>query len=182
MAAKKQEISDSLFGTLNEHQRFLIRQSWLHIEYLELLITEIEERVDSLLQNYKEELELLLTIPGIKKDTAAIIIAEIGVDMTQFPTSQNLASWAGVSPGNKESAGKRYSTKTVKGNPHIKSALCEAAWAVSRSRNRWLATKYWSIAARRGKKKALVAISHRMLRIIYSMLINKEPYKEMQIS
>jgi transposase len=182
MAEKKQKITDSLFGTLNEHQIFLIRQSWQHIIYLESLIAEIEERVDTLLKNYQEELNLLLTIPGIKKDTAAIIIAEIGVDMGQFPTSQHLASWAGVSPGNKESAGKRYSTKTVKGNPHIKSALCEAAWAVSRCRNRWLATKYWSIAARRGKKKALVAISHRMLRIIYSMLINKERFKEYQVS
>ncbi|RKJ23761.1 IS110 family transposase, partial [Butyricicoccus sp. 1XD8-22] len=73
------------------------------------------------------------------------------------------------------------STRTVKGNPHIKSALCEAAWAVSRSRNRWLANKYWSLASRRGKKKALVAISHRMLRAIYSMLMNKEPYKEPQV-
>jgi transposase len=146
------------------------------------LISEIEERVDSLLKNYKEELELLLTIPGIKKDTAAIIIAEIGVDMGQFPTSQHLASWAGVSPGNHESAGKRKSSKTTKGNPHIKSAMCEAAWAVSRCRNRWLAAKYWSIAARRGKKKALVAISHRMLRIIYSMLSKKEPFREMQVS
>ncbi|NRD78030.1 IS110 family transposase [Bacillus sp. BRMEA1] len=182
LKAKKQMISDSLFGTLNEHQRFLIRQSWQHIEYLEKQITEIEERVDLLLQNYQEELQLLMTIPGVKKDTAAIIIAEIGVDMRQFPTSQNLASWAGVSLGNKESAGKRFSTKTVKGNPHIKSALCEAAWAVSRCRNRWLATKYWSIATRKGKKKALVALSHRMLRIIYSMLINKESFKEMQIS
>ncbi|WP_042454628.1 IS110 family RNA-guided transposase [Neobacillus dielmonensis] len=182
MAGKKQKITDSLFGTLNEHQIFLIRQSWQHIIYLESLISEIEERVDNLLKNYQEELSLLLTIPGIKKDTAAIIIAEIGVDMGQFPTSQHLASWAGVSPGNHESAGKRKSTRTTKGNPHIKSAMCEAAWAVSRCRNRWLAAKYWSIAARRGKKKALVAISHRMLRIIYSMLINKEPFKEKQIS
>jgi transposase len=180
MSGKKQMITDSLFGTLNEHQRFLIRQSWQHIEYLESLISEIEQRIDTLLQDYQEELHLLLTIPGIKKDTAAIIIAEIGIDMGQFPTSQHLASWAGVSPGNHESAGKRKSTRTVKGNPHIKSALCEAAWAVSRCRNRWLATKYWSLAARRGKKKALVAISHRMLRVIYSMLINKEPFKEMQ--
>lgn len=182
MAGKKQKITDSLFGTLNEHQIFLIRQSWQHIIYLESLISEIEERVDSLLKNYKEEVELLLTIPGIKKDTAAIIIAEIGVNMGQFPTSQHLASWAGVSPGNHESAGKRKSSRTTKGNPHIKSAMCEAAWAVSRCRNRWLAAKYWSIAARRGKKKALVAISHRMLRIIYSMLLKKETFKEMQIS
>lgn len=182
MAGKKQLITDSLFGTLNEHQRFLIRQSWQHIVYLESLISEIEARIDILLENYKEEMDLLLTIPGIKKDNAAIIVAEIGVDMGQFPTSQHLASWAGVSPGNHESAGKRKSTKTTKGNPHIKSAMCEAAWAVSRCRNRWLSTKYWSIAARRGKKKALVAISHRMLRIIYSMLINKEPFKEMQFN
>lgn len=181
MSGKKQLITDSLFGTLNEHQIFLIRQSWQHIIYLESLISEIEERIDILLKNYQEEMNLLLTVPGIKKDTAAIIVAEMGVDMGQFPTSQNLSSWAGVSPGNHESAGKRKSTKTVKGNPHIKVALCEAAWAVSRCRNRWLATKYWSIAARRGKKKALVATSHRMLRIIYSMLINKEPFKEMQI-
>ena len=182
LAPKKQRITDSLFGTINEHQIFLIRQSWQHIQYLETLISEIDERVDQLLQNYQEELQLLITIPGISKDTAAVIIAEIGVDMGQFPTSQHLASWAGVSPGNHESAGKRKSTRTVKGNPHIKSAMCEAAWAVSRSRNRWLANKYWSLAARRGKKKALVAISHRMLRVIYSMLLNKEPYKEPQMS
>lgn len=178
MKHKKQMITDSLFGTLNDHQVFLIKQSWQHIVYLESLISEIEERIDEILKNYKEEVELLLTIPGINKDSAAIIIAEIGVNMEQFPTSQHLASWAGVAPGNHESAGKRKSTKTTKGNPHIKTVLCEVAWAISRSRNRWLAAKYWSIAARRGKKKALVAISHRMLRIIYSMLINKEPYKE----
>ena len=178
---KKQRITDSLFGTINEHQIFLIRQSWHHIQYLETLISEIEERVEHLLQNYQEELQLLITIPGISKHTAAVIIAEIGVDMMQFPTSQHLASWAGVSPGNHESAGKRKSTRTVKGNPHIKSAMCEAAWAVSRSRHRWLANKYWSLASRRGKKKALVAISHRMLRVIYSMLLNKEPYKEPQL-
>ncbi|WP_144475931.1 IS110 family transposase [Cytobacillus oceanisediminis] len=182
MSAKKQLITDSLFGTINEHQRFLIKQSWVHIQQLEELISEIEKRIDGLLENYKEELTILLTIPGIKKDSAANIIAEIGVDMTQFPTSQHLASWAGVSPGNHESAGKRRSSRTTKGNPHIKSTMCEVAWAVSRCRNRWLAAKYWPLASRRGKKKALVAISHRMLRIIYSMLINKECYKEPQLS
>lgn len=182
MAHKKQMITDSLFGTLNDHQIFLIRLSWQHIIYIESLISEIEGKIDDFLENYKEELNLLVTIPGIKKDTAAVIIAEIGIDMDQFPTSQHLASWAGVAPGNYESAGKRKSTRTTNGNPHIKSAMCEAAWAVSRCRNRWLATKYWSLASRRGKKKALVAISHRMLRIIYSMLINKESFKETQLT
>jgi len=178
MAHKKQLITDSLFGTLNDHQLFLIKQSWMHIVYLEELISDIEKRIDVILINYKEEVELLITMPGIKKDTAAVIIAEIGVDMTQFPTSKHLASWAGLSPGNHESAGKRKSTRTVKGNPHIKSALCESAWAVSRSRNKILSVKYWSLAARRGKKKALVAIGHRMLTIVYHMLENKEPYHE----
>lgn len=149
---KKQQITDSLFGTINEHQLFLIRQSWHHIEYLETLTSEIEKRIEQILQSYQEELQLLITIPGIKKETAAVIIAEMGVDMEQFPTSQHLASWAGVSPGNHESAGKRKSTRTVKGNPHIKSAMCEAAWAVSRSRNRWLANKYWSLPSRRGNR------------------------------
>ncbi|MFC7372287.1 IS110 family transposase [Fictibacillus iocasae] len=178
MMPKKDHIVDSLFGTLNEHQTFLIKHSWEHIIYLEQAISRIEERMDDILVNYKEEMEILVTIPGIKKETAAIIIAEIGVDMTQFPTSQHLASWAGVSPGNYESAGKRKSTRTTKGNPHIKSAMCEAAWAASRCKNRLIANQYWSLASRRGKKKALVATSHRMLRIIYSMLINKEPYQE----
>lgn len=182
MAHKKQMITDSLFGTLNDHQIFLIRLSWQHIIYIESLISEIEGKIDDFLENYKEELNLLVTIPGIKKDTAAVIIAEIGVDMNQFPTAQHLASWAGVAPGNYESAGKRKSTRTTNGNPHIKSAMCEAAWAVSRCRNRWLAIKYWSLVSRRGKKKALVAISHRMLRIIYSMLINRESFKETQLT
>lgn len=114
MKHKKQYITDSLFGTLNEHQIFLIEQSWNHIMYLEKSILKIEDRIDLILVNYQEEVALLITIPGIKKDTAAVVIAEIGVDMNQFPTSQHLASWAGVSPGNHESAGKRKSTKTTK--------------------------------------------------------------------
>jgi transposase len=179
MAHKKQQIADSLFGTLTEHQLFLIKQSWMHITYLERLISDIDQRIDQLLEKYQEEMNLLITIPGIKKETASVIIAEIGANMKQFPTSKHLASWAGLSPGNHESAGKRKSTRTGKGNPHLKAALCEAAWAVSRSRNTRLSQKYWSLASRRGKKKALVAIGHRMLTIVYHMLLNKEPYHEL---
>jgi transposase len=92
MAHKKQLITDSLLGTLNDHQLFLIRQSWMHIVYLQDLISNIEKRIDQILINYREVVELLITMPGIKKDTAAVIIAEIGVDMAQFPTSKHLAS------------------------------------------------------------------------------------------
>lgn len=111
---KANTISESLFGTLNEHQIFMIRSSWDHIEYIERSIQELEKRIDVLLQSYQEEKEILLTIPGIKEHTAACIIAEIGTDMSQFPTSRHLASWAGVSPGNNESAGKKKAEKVFK--------------------------------------------------------------------
>jgi transposase len=173
-------IADSIFGTLDDHQIFMIRQSWDHIEYLEKSIQKLDEKIDSYLTKYQEEVELLQTMPGVSKVTAACIIAEIGTDMTQFPTSDHLSSWAGVSPGNHESAGKKKSTATVKGNPHIKTALCEAAWAASRSRKTKLSVKYWKIASRRGKKKALIALARNMLVIIYHMLSDKTKYKEEQ--
>lgn len=114
---KANTISESLFGTLNDHQIFMIRSSWNHIEYIEKSIQELEKRIDALLQSYQEEKELLLSIPGVKEHTVACIIAEIGTDMSQFPTSRHLASWAGVSPGNNESAGKKKVEKVFKEIP-----------------------------------------------------------------
>jgi transposase len=114
---KANTISESLFGTLNDHQIFMIRSSWNHIEYIEKSIQELEKRIDDLLQSYQEEKELLLSIPGVKEHTVACIIAEIGTDMSQFPTSRHLASWAGVSPGNNESAGKKKVEKVFKEIP-----------------------------------------------------------------
>lgn len=114
---KANTISEALFGTLNDHQIFMIRSSWNHIEYIEKSIQELEKRIDILLQSYQEEKEILLTIPGVKEHTAACIIAEIGTDMSQFPTSRHLASWAGVSPGNNESAGKKKAGKAFKEIP-----------------------------------------------------------------
>lgn len=156
----------------------MIRSSWNHIVYLEKSIQELEIRIDTLLQSYQEEKEILLTIPGIKDHTAACIIAEIGTDMSQFPTSRNLASWAGVSPGNNESAGKKKGSKSVQGNPHIKATLCEVAWAISRSKKTSMTSTLWSLAARRGKNKAIQAIAHKVLRIIYTLFINKQYYSE----
>ena len=175
---KAETISESLFGTLNEHQMFMIKSSWNHIVYLEKEIQELEKRIESIVSSYEEEKEILLSIPGIKDHTAACIIAEIGTDMNQFPTSRHLASWAGVSPGNNESAGKKKSSKSVQGNPHIKSALCEVAWAISRSKNTSMANVFWSLSARRGKKKALQAIAHKVIRIIYTLFLNRQYFSE----
>jgi transposase len=160
----------------------LIKSSWNHIEFLEKSIQELEIRIESILQSYQEEKEILLTIPGIKDHTAACIIAEIGKDMSQFPSSRHLASWAGVSPGNNESAGKKKSSKSAQGNPHIKSALCEVAWAISRSKNTSMSNTYWSLSARRGKKKALQAIAHKVLRIIYTLLLNRQSFSEPRLA
>ncbi|WP_305927807.1 IS110 family transposase [Bacillus mycoides] len=165
MMPKASQITDSLFGTINPHQIFLIRQSWNHILFLESSIQQLEDKIDEILLPYQEQVELLLTIPGVKKHSVACIIAQIGVEMDQFPSAHHLASWAGLSPGNHESAGKKKSTRTTKGNPHIQSTLCEVAWAISRTRHTWLSGKYWSLAARRGKKKALVAIAHKTIKV-----------------
>lgn len=179
---KADTISESLFGTLDEHQLFMIKCSWNHIEFLEKSIDDLEQKIETLLQSYQEEKEILLTIPGVKKHTVACIIAEIGTDMNQFPSSRHLASWAGVSPGNNESAGKKKGAKNVQGNPHIKSALCEVAWAISRSKDTSMSSVFWALSARRGKKKALQAIAHKVIRIIYTLLINKQPFSEPRLA
>lgn len=175
---KKQQVADSLFGTITPHQLELIRDCWEHIVFLEKSIASLEAKIDAHLQPYHEEYKLLQTIPGVSEATAAAIIAEIGVDMTQFPSAEQLSSWAGVAPGNHESAGKKKSTKSLKGNSHVKVALCEAAWAIARSRNNGLSTKFWKIASRRGKKKACIAVARKILVICYHILRDRQPYIE----
>ena len=114
--------------------------------------------------------ELLTTIPGIQQRSAEIILAEIGVDMTRFATPAHLASWAGLCPGNNESAGKHRSTHTRSGDPWLQSALVEAAWANIRTKDCYLAVRFWRIAKRRGQQRALIAIAHTLLIIIWHML------------
>lgn len=178
---KKQAVYDSLLGTLTEHELRLLRLLWKHVEELERLIEEVAQHIDRLLEPYREEVNLLMTMPGVKKQTAAVIIAEMGTDMSVFETPERAASWTGLSPGNHESAGKRKSTRTTKGNPHLRSALCEAAWSAARSKTHPLSRKFWSLAARCGKKKALIAIARRMLVIIFCMISRKEPFRQPQL-
>jgi transposase len=175
---KKEAISDSLFGTITPHQMDIIRDCWEHIEYLEKSLDQLEQKIEAHLAPYREEYKLLQTIPGVGQATAAALIAEIGVNMDQFPSADHLSSWAGLAPGNNESAGKKKSTKSLKGNTHTKVALCESAWAIARTRNNRLSMKFWKIASRRGKKKACIAVARNLLVIAYTMLKNKENYIE----
>ncbi|GIP16212.1 IS110 family transposase [Paenibacillus montaniterrae] len=176
---KVPSLIEALNGRIRAHHRAMIRMHLDHLDYLEQCIGELEQRIDELLCPYQEEIRLLITIPGVQKDTAASILAEIGTDMTVFPTEDHLASWAGVSPGNHESAGQKKSSKTNKGNKGLKSALCQAAWAAMKSRKTRLSSFYYRIVKRRGPKKANMALAHLLLRIIYHMLMNQVPYHEL---
>jgi transposase len=125
--------------------------------------------------------ELLTTIPGVAQRTAEIIIAEIGVDMTRFATPAHLSSWAGVCPGNNESAGKHRSTHTRHGSPWLQSALVEAGWSAVRTKNCYLAVRFWRIAKRRGQQRSLIAIAHTILVICWHMLSDGTVYTELGV-
>ena len=131
------------------------------------------------LHPFEEDLVLLDTIPGVGMRTAQDIVAEIGTDMERFPTAGHLASWAGMSPGNNESAGKKKSGKTTKGNKHLRTTLVEAARAASRTKDTYLSAQYKRLAARRGSKKAAIAVGHSILVIVYHMLKRHQPYNEL---
>jgi transposase len=122
---------------------------------------------------------LLESIPGIQATTAAVIIAEIGVDMSVFPSDKHIASWAGICPGNRQSGGKRLSGAITKGNPYLRSLLTQVAWAKSPTKNNYLSAQYHRLARRMGRKKAIVALAHSVLVIIYHVLRTKKPYADL---
>src|SRR5436305_9553724 len=139
---------------------------------IEQLMADIETQ----LSPYKEEQELLTSIPGISGTAAAIIIAEIGVDMEVFPSDKHLASWAGVAPGNRQSGGKRLSGAITGGNPYLRSVLTQVAWAVSHTKDNYLSAQYHRLARRLGRKKSIVALAHSILVINYLFLRIMKPY------
>jgi len=176
---KVPQLIDALNGRIRFHHRKMIQKHLKHLEYLEKEIEVLESDIAQLLSPYQEAVDLLVTIPGIQKDAAAGILAEIGCDMSMFPSEGHLASWAGVSPGNNESAGKKKSTRTRNGNKGLKSILCQAAWAAAKAKNSRLSSFYHRLVKRRGPKKANMAVSHLLLRIIYQMLLRNQPYSEL---
>lgn len=176
---KVPELLDALNGRVRKHHRRMMRMHMDHLLYIENQIAELEQEIDRLLQPYRESVTLIQTIPGIKEDAAAVILAEIGNDMSCFPSDAHLASWGGLSPGNNESAGKKKSTRTTKGNKSLKAVLCQAAWAASKTKGTRLASFFYRVQKRRGQKKATMATAHLLLRIIYHMLQDRVPYQEL---
>lgn len=175
---KVDDLVDALNGNIRKHHREMINYSWKHLIYLEKVLESLENQIDECLRPYLNEVELLDTIPGVDKKAASVIVAEIGTDMSVFPSDRHLSSWAGISPGNNESAGKKKRKGCVQGNKYLKTILCECAWSASNTKNTRLSGFYWRLVKRMGKKKATIALAHLILRIAYNILLAKEPYKE----
>ncbi|MBD5170270.1 MAG: IS110 family transposase [Oscillibacter sp.] len=172
------QILVALNGSLSIHQRGFLAMTFGHLETLEAHRKAIEDAIANEILKHSEALDLLCSIPGIDVTAAAAIIAEIGTDMSAFPDSQHICSWAGLSPGNNESAGKRKSAHINKGNPYLKSMLCEIGWVISGKRTLYLSGWYWRIKQRKGAKRATIALARKLLSLIYTMLKTGVPYNE----
>jgi transposase len=180
LRAKIPQLRVALHGRVTDHHRFLLRLLLDELTHLEALINRLTERITEVLPDpFVEAVERLVTIPGIKEQAAQNILAEIGTDMEQFGNEARLASWTGMCPGNNESAGKRKSGKTTKGNRWLRATLVQVAWAASHTKATYLAVHYRRLAARRGKKRALVGLGHTLLGIIYHVLQDRTTYREL---
>lgn len=180
LRAKIPELRLALRGRVTDHHRFLLRLLLEEVEQHESWIARLGERiVTEMPAPFVEAVQRLATIPGIDERAAENILAEIGTDMDQFPTAGHLASWAGMCSGNRQSAGKRQSGKTTKGNRWLRTTLVQVAWAASHTKNTYLAAQYRRLAGRRGKKRALVALGHTILVITYHVLKDQTTYREL---
>ncbi len=164
------EILVSVNGSLSTHQRDFLKMLMNHYDTLKAHLCEVESAIAFEMEPFALPVEQLCSIYGISTTASCSIIAEIGTDMSRFKTAEHICSWAGLSPGNNESAGKRKSTSITKGNPYIKSMLCEVAWVIAGKRNTYLSTWYWRLKQKKGAKKAIIALARKLLVIIYTML------------
>jgi len=179
MKSKRKNLEQALRGLVGPHQRKLLSTQLRHIDFLDGEIKQLDREIAERLRPFEQELELLQTVPGVGQRTAELLVAEMGTDMERFPTSAHLASWAGMAPGNNESAGKRKTGRTRKGNKHIRTALVQAAHAAAMNKECYLSAQYHRLAARRGSNRAAVAVGHSILVIAYHILKRHQPYREL---
>jgi len=177
--SSKIDIKESLTGYVTAHHRFMLKTILANIARLECTVADLEAQIDLCIEPYKVQMELLESIPGVQKNSATRIIAEVGVDMDQFPDQNHLSSWAGVSPGSNETAGKNKSGRITYGNKYLRSLLVECGWAASRTKNTYFSAKYKSLVGRRGKKKTIIALGHKILIATYFILKDKVQFKEL---
>jgi transposase len=176
---KTDQLQKALAGTLRPHHRIVVAELLSQIDYLEEAIARLDSEIAATLQPFQAELAQLDSIPGVSQRIAEVLIAEIGVDMTPFASAQRLASWAGMCPGNHASAGRRKSGKTRQGSPWLRRALTEAAHGAARTKKSYLAAHYRRLAARRGSRRAIVAVGHTILTITYHLLTRHSVYQDL---
>lgn len=172
------ELKEALTGHITEHHCFLLTQCMQHIQYLEGQIAELEERTAEALKTYQEVYDCLMSVPFLNHISITGIIAELGVDMKAFAAADHLSSWAGMCPGNHESAGKKKAGKKRHGNKHLECLLTEISWAAVRRKDCYLRAKFHRLAYRRGKKKAIIAIGHSITKILYHIIKERICYME----
>jgi transposase len=181
---KHDQLQKAVVGRLTQTQRWVLRELLARLDEVQGALSRVDEQIERQVAEDPDPFvpkaaELIDTIPGIAQSIAQTIISEIGTEMAAFPSDAHLASWAGICPGNDESAGKRRNTRVNAANRYLKAALCEAAWAASHTKNTYLAAQYRRLARRIGKKKALVAVGHSILVIVYHVLSRRTPYQEL---
>lgn len=177
--SKQQELRRALEGTFTEHQRWLLAEQLEQLEWLESKVSALEARLVERVAPFETQIAALLTIPGVDCLTAWTILAELGPDMSVFDDAEHAASWCGLCPGNRENGGKRLSGRTRKANRYIRRALCQSAWAASHTRESFLLAFYRRVCARRGHNRAIMALAHHMLIIVWHILRDGERYKEL---
>jgi len=168
-------LREALEGRFDSEHALIVA----HIDFLDEAVERLSDAIEEQIAPFARQRDLLMTIPGVKQSTAEVLIAEIGVDMNAFPTPKHLASWAGMCPGNDESAGKRRSGKTRKGSKWLRATLTEAALAATRTKNTYLAAQYQRLRGRRGHSKALTAVGHSILTAAWHMLQTGELYRDL---
>ncbi len=177
--ASPADLEAALRGRVTDHHRFMLRLLLQHIDAIDAATTQIDQEVDAQVEPFRTAIQLLTTIPGINELSACVILAEIGRDMSRFPTAGHLISWAGLCPKNDESAGKRRSTRMRKGAPWLKTTLVQCAWAAARKKASYLQAQFHRLRARRGAKKAIAAVAASILTAAYHMLKNGTLYQDL---
>lgn len=182
MEAKKPALRQALQGNVTAHHRFMLRQALDQIDHLDGQIRDFDRRIDEVMSPLEHEaVKRLDKTPGLDVKSAQVVIAEIGADMSVFPTAKNLASWAGLCPGNDKSAGKRRSGRTRQGNGYLKAALCQAAWGASRTRRSYFSVQHKRLTTRRGVKRANIAVAHSLLTTCYYLLKGPREYVDLGV-
>jgi len=178
LRGKLPELKQALHGRITEHHRFLLRALLDQIEALEGLIARFDAQIDQAMVPFAVAAERLQGIPGVGEQAAEVIVAEVGTDMAKFPSAGHLASWAGLCPGNDQSAGKQRNGKTTKGSQWLRTTLVQVAWAASHTKETIFSACYHRWAKRLGRKKALVALAHKILVVVYHLLKDRTEYRE----